>query len=573
MGGQGRVERIGAGGGEWDQLSDGEAKGQDVEEAPSMPGDNRPLRIRIAHGVEKLCESPYAQQGAPVILETKSTYAPLTSPLFVTGNIVAPSKPIDTDGEAVVRKDDNDPPCRPTARGTHFIDICNLKLHSDHVPTRDLCGLTYAALDATCLTYASVGEDISASGGNNLLRKDGLLGRGSEHATKAQDLAAHYGALSVLTGCTGELTILFCPVSVSSLAFRSDPWVLVDTLSSPSASSPNKDASARWHPIQDCSTNEPLPLSTRCGFHFSLGGHFGGRAGVALSSSVNSRNARSGSAFVSADGGLTFLSKWQEVGQENPFRAYEKEISTKANIEIETPNAYVLAAETFAVDIREDTCAKKLQRMWRWWRFRRRCQNRREIFEHVRENSWRLVQERRAAKFAAEAALRGMQGTRFAKQASVQANKMVDTRSAIRDVLGDIVECVDKTLSSIRDAAYVANAASQHATNLAALSALNVHTTNEETNTRDSDFVENAAPPTPLVRLLRDYCRLRPDEIKKIFDAGGDVMTLCETPPSSLPALCEACGLRGAFTKQRVVNGVAKFRCENGSGKHACKEK
>ena len=65
--------------------------------------------------------------------------------------------------------------------------------------------------------------------------------------------------------------------------------------------------------------------------------------------------------------------------------------------------------------------------------------------------------------------------------------------------------------------------------------------------------------------LLRDYCRLGPEEMKRIVDAGGDLITLLETPPSSLPGLCEACGLSGVFTKQRVVNGVARFVAERGS--------
>ena len=150
--------------------------------------NDRPLRIRISHNDPRLRESPYAQQGAAVLIETRNTYAASATPTFISGRVVDASKQwSDT--------------LRPEQwRGEWYLDIEDLMLHCDgNGESKNLCGLSYVKINRSLKYTASSTSRINPS--------------------------SHFAALAVLTGSTGRLIVMFSPVSISALAFKCDPYV------------------------------------------------------------------------------------------------------------------------------------------------------------------------------------------------------------------------------------------------------------------------------------------------------------------------------------------------------------
>ena len=153
--------------------------------------NDRTLRIRISHNDPRLRESPYAQQGAAVLIETRNTYAASATPTFISGRVVDASKQwSDT--------------LRPEQwRGEWYLDIEDLMLHCDgNGESKNLCGLSYVKINRSLKYTAS--------------------------STTRVNPSSHFAALAVLTGSTGRLIVMFSPVSISALAFKCDPYVVFE---------------------------------------------------------------------------------------------------------------------------------------------------------------------------------------------------------------------------------------------------------------------------------------------------------------------------------------------------------
>jgi hypothetical protein len=318
--------------------------------------DNKTLRLRISHNDPRLGESPYAQQGAAVLIETRSTYSASSTPTFVSGRIVEASKKW------------NDTLRPEPWRGEFYFDIEDLMLHAKG-ETKNLCGLSYVKIRRSLKYTASSSTPSHAS-------------------------ASYFTALAVLTGSTGHLLVMFSPVSISSLAFKCDPFSMMTTDSSSSA---NQEV---FHPYRDSKTGEEIPLSTRAGGWLVLGATSMNRFSERRYDEEGNSIIPSGCSFLSSDSGISYLSKWNGKSRNSKPAIVFQDDDNESSID-------TLAAHIYIKELRRYRSADKITFWWRRRKLNMRIHvrlNRKIFFRALMQRTDTLMRELKTARYASKCA-------------------------------------------------------------------------------------------------------------------------------------------------------------------------